>query len=388
MSVNQELVWTNYPTYSQCSYKNQTITKQDMISSYDLDHTIIKPKHGSLFSNKKNNEWMFLPNIVNKIRESVTSNNSKFVIVTNQKNLNKKMNELEIWKTKVNEVVKIIDLPCIVLVSFRDDRYRKPSPFILKDNFEFNADGSFYCGDAGGIYVDRTYVHNGNTIKYDKDFSDTDYKFALNLGIKFIHRDEYVNGDTSRSLTITYPKLDILANEKELSTATFEPITTNKLELILLVGTPGCGKSSISRKYSKLGYVIINQDTLKTAKKCITLSKIAIENNQSLVIDNTNPSKLVRQSYIQLIHDSNKTNDYNIKCIYFDVSQDISKHNNIYRNIINPQREVVPRIAYDVFKKKFEMPNVDEGFDQIIILKHALDNSLIKDSNVYFNYYF
>jgi len=383
-----KLIWTDYPTYSVCNYKNQTITKQDKISAYDLDHTIVKPKYGAFFSNKKNNEWIFLPNVVHKIKERVSSNNSKFLIITNQKNLNKKNVELEIWKTKVEEIVKSINLPCIVLVSFSNDRYRKPRPFILKDNFEFNLDGSFYCGDAGGIYVDRTFSCNNTTIKYDKDFADTDYKFALNLGIKFIHRDEFINNDKSRPLTISYPVLNVLPNKNELNISTFEPVLSNKLEMILMVGVSGCGKSSISQKYSKLGYVVVNQDTLKTAKKCIAFSKAAIENNQSLVIDNTNPSKSVRQSYIQLINDLGKTNNYNIKCIYFDINLDICKHNNIYRSLINPQREIVPEIAYNVFKKKFETPSLDEGFNQVITLKYALDNSLVDESGMYLNYYF
>jgi bifunctional polynucleotide phosphatase/kinase len=371
-----EVIWEDKKEYLIGNFGNQVIAENDILAAYDLDHTIIVPKVGKLFPNKKPNEWSFLPGVIDKIK--LDTENSKFLIVTNQKNLNKKQPELTIWKQKVSDVLKVIGIPCIVLVSFSDGRYRKPSPFIVLDNFKFKKENSFYCGDAGGIYMERSYTVNGTDINHEKDFADTDYKFAINLGIKFIHRDEYVYSDTSNELTITYPTLNI--NTENSTTINYVPLKLAQKEMVILVGAPGCGKSSLSKKYELLDYNIINQDTLKTFKKCIVKTTESIENNKSMVIDNTNPSKKVRQEYITL----GKKSGYLIHCIYFDVSMDNCKHNNIYRSIVTPERAVVPTIAYNYFKKNLEIPATDEGLDIVTILTYSRDPLAQTEYNYYY----
>jgi broad-specificity NMP kinase len=40
-------------------------------------------------------------------------------------------------------------------------------------------------------------------------------------------------------------------------------------EVVVFVGSPGCGKSSVFKKqFAPAGYVHVNQDTLKDKKKC------------------------------------------------------------------------------------------------------------------------
>lgn len=380
-NTETNIEWTDHETYSVGIFKNIKLDQNTSIAGFDLDHTIIMPKFGTLFTNKQPNEWLFLPNITDKIKASLRQFDSKFVIVTNQKNLNKKPLEIQVWKNKVNEIVKIIDEPCLILVSFCSDRFRKPSPFILKDNYTFKITNSFYCGDAGGIYVPRNFNHNGKIIKHEKDFSDTDYKFALNLGIKFIHRDEYCYNDTSRQLTITYPKFETDTTNDELNLINYQPTRLNQPEMIILVGMAGCGKSTMADKYAKLGYNIVNQDTLKTSKRCIAMAAKLVNEKKYLVIDNTNPAKKTRQIYIQIA----KQGGYSVKCIYLNTSKEICKHNNIYRSIKNSDREIVPDIAYNMFKKNFEMPTKDEGIE-VIILNYACDKTKICPQYTY--YYF
>lgn len=379
--MTTSIIWSDNTSYSIGYFKENTPNEDTSIAAYDLDHTIIVPKSGKLFLNKKVNEWEFLPGIIDKIKTSLVT--SKFFIVTNQKNLNKKSNELSIWKSKVCDILNVIDEPCTILVSYKNDKYRKPSPFMIKDNFKFKTHGSFYCGDAGGIYKSRSFAVDKKIIFHEKDFSDTDYKFALNLGIKFIHRDEYLYDDTSNTSTLTYPKFDEQTEpNNKLNILNFKAEKSLDPELILLVGAPGCGKSTVAQKYAQLGYQIINQDTLKTAKKCINETTKHLANNKCIVIDNTNPSKKTRQTYIDLA----KAYSYKIKCIYFNVVTDVCKHNNIYRSIVNPSREVVPNIAYNVFKKNLELPKLDEGIDIIETLYYACDKENVSEE--YFYYYF
>jgi len=383
-----DFVWTIVASsYVICNFKNQNITIDDNIAAYDLDHTIIQPKNGKIFNNKKENDWEYLPNIIDKIKHDISLHNSKFMIITNQKNLNKKEAAYNIWKLKVEKILMTINIPCIVLASFKDDRYRKPRPYILLDNYEFKKDNSFYCGDAGGIFTKREVICDGNTICVSEDFSDTDIKFAANIGVNFIHRDEYLYNNTYNLPKIVYFEIKTTYDNNLLSATSYNPTLQPRMspEIVIFVGAPGCGKSTLSKKYETLGYVIINQDTLKTSKKCISECKRLISLGKSIVIDNTNPSKKTRAEYIHPAKNSDIK--YTLHCIHFKVDEMRCKHNNIYRHIINPNREIVPSVAYRFYNKNFELPNIEEGFDTITTLGFGIDPE-IRDSPEYNYYYF
>lgn len=62
-----------------------------------------------------------------------------------------------------------------------------------------------------------------------------------------------------------------------------------KQEVIVLVGYPGCGKSTFAEKIAKEhGYGIVNRDSMKTWQKCVQNAKIYLQKGQSVIIDNTN----------------------------------------------------------------------------------------------------
>lgn len=62
--------------------------------------------------------------------------------------------------------------------------------------------------------------------------------------------------------------------------------------MLIFVGYPGCGKSSLAQKLvSKHGYGVVNRDTLKTWQKCVEHAKIFLKRKQNVIIDNTNADK-------------------------------------------------------------------------------------------------
>jgi bifunctional polynucleotide phosphatase/kinase len=70
------------------------------------------------------------------------------------------------------------------LAALKTDQYRKPAvgtfEHLKKDIFpglEIDMKESFYCGDAAG---------RPKTATRPKDFSDSDIKFAANVGLKFM----------------------------------------------------------------------------------------------------------------------------------------------------------------------------------------------------------
>ena len=64
---------------------------------------------------------------------------------------------------------------------------------------KYDIKSSFYCGDAAGLPK-----RNINNLTIPKDFSDSDLKFALNIGLKFMHRDEFVY-NVQQEIEINYP---------------------------------------------------------------------------------------------------------------------------------------------------------------------------------------
>lgn len=71
----------------------------------------------------------------------------------------------------------------LFLAATYSDKYRKPAQgaweYFLKNHTKkgsINMKKSFYCGDAAG---------RPKTATTKKDFSDTDRKFAINVGLPF-----------------------------------------------------------------------------------------------------------------------------------------------------------------------------------------------------------
>lgn len=132
------------------------------------------------------------------------------------------------------------------------------------------------------------------------------------------------------------------------------------------MGSPGAGKSSIWNLYFK-DYTRVNNDTLKTPAKCIAVCEEALKKGESVVIDNTNPTADVRARYLEI----SKRLNIPARCIYFDVSKETCFHNNFMRKA-NPHRAhhsgSVPKIPIHSFFKNSTMPDVKEGFSEIVTI--------------------
>ena len=93
----------------------------------------------------------------------------------------------------------------------------------------------------------------------------------------------------------------------------------------------------------------------KASNKIIKIAKKELSNKKSVVIDATNPSKDKRKIFIDLAL------EYNIpvRCIYINTSFDESLHRN------NNRQNIVPKIVYYVYRKKFQEPSIEEGFTNV-----------------------
>jgi bifunctional polynucleotide phosphatase/kinase len=195
-------------------------------------------------------------------------------------------------------------------------------------------------------------------------------------------------------------------------------------ELIVFVGLPASGKSTFAKKHLIAhGYTWVNQDSLKSKEKCVKACAEALAAGQSVVVDNTNPSAELRALYINAA----RKHGCPVRCFHFIVAEDVAKHLNMFREVrccnthggynstavdvvaaffhffvsaavsISPRRahfaillllfvalcacsmmllssdqkltngahKHVPRIAYNMFKSKYQEPALREGFREI-----------------------
>jgi bifunctional polynucleotide phosphatase/kinase len=248
-------------------------------------------------------DWQFIRSSVPEILKDYYDKGYCIIIFSNQTKL---------WKTtQIENVLKSLDIPVYISVAYdKDDK--KP-----------------------------------NTNMFDlavSDWSDSDKLFANNIGINLKTPEEIF---PFQKITGTVSESDIILQEIQ--------------EVIILVGYPGSGKSYlVGRIFNNNDqYVILSGDILKTSAKMIKNAKPLLTNGKSVIFDATNPTIAKRAEYIKLAQ------EYNIpvRCIYVSTSFEES----LYRNNQRPKENIVPKIAYYVYRKKFEMPTKEENMEVIIV---------------------
>lgn len=355
--------------------KTSNFKYTNKLAMFDMDSTIIKTKLGGRFY-KDLDDWVFVSDFVQTKLKRFSKKGYSIIIITNQGGMEKGKMSVDTWKTRIENIQRILGVELKIFCSKGRDIYRKPHPtffdIILKEcrsqNIDVDLNETFFCGDAAG----RT-----------GDFSDTDYKFSLNCGIKFYVPEGIFNfGEIGRKLSVNYTK-EIYRKplDRKLDV---DKILENKndKEMIIMVGMPGSGKSYLSKLISLEDnrYKIINRDTLKTMKKCLDKAEFEFKNGNCVIVDNTSPTPQDREKFIKIA----KKYNYFVKCVNVNTSEQLSKHNNYYRNYItNGSSQIVPDIAYRIYKGKFKSPTMAEKIDNIIIV----DGSSIEDAR-YLNYFY
>lgn len=150
------------------------------IAFVDLDGTIIETKSGKTFPTDKH-DWKLKPKVVSKIKSLIDKHDYKIVLVTNQAGISRGHVKSDEFLEKLESIKS--HLPWEFLDHFiatsMNSVLRKPKVAgILAELSKKGIKPSHFSvmiGDAGGR---------------PKDFSDSDLKFAENLGIEFIHVDD------------------------------------------------------------------------------------------------------------------------------------------------------------------------------------------------------
>ncbi|KAK4881724.1 hypothetical protein RN001_005043 [Aquatica leii] len=348
--------WETVDNGALLIYTYLEVKSQSKIAAFDLDGTLIRTKSGARFAKDSDDCTLNFPEVKSKLH-SLNNEGYKIVIFTNQGGVKLDSHKRKEFKEKAESVLKCIKVPIQLFAATTYSVYRKPIPGMWRtlcdeknDNVKVDIDNSFYVGDAAGRKKNWAPKKN-------KDHSIADRLFALNIGLKFYTPEEYFFG--ARPVPHITPKFD----PKNIPTTSTKPSFNNKCEVIIMVGSPGSGKSHYVREHLLTkGYVHVNRDTLGSWQNCIKLLEKTIQKQQSVVIDNTNGEKVTRKKYI----DAAKKHNVNCRCFVMTTSWQHSKHNNKFRELTDTAHEPIGEMILNMYKKNYQEPSLEEGFDEIV----------------------
>lgn len=361
--------------YGQNNINNDIVYKK--LYLFDLDNTIIKTASGKKFPQNKN-DWEFINNqVVSTIQELASKESNLIGIVSNQGGL-KNEQETNDWIYKLNKInEKLNNNIKFIFAALNHDRYRKPMlgsyhyietqipsiKNILKKNI-------YYIGDACGR---------------ENDFSDTDYKYAINGGFKFKTPEMLFLKEKSASCSIDYPKINYYTEQEQLNILNnISNLISNKNKvLIMCIGYPGSGKSFIRNQILKSNpkFVYTNNDDIKDKinNKQLVKNNNKITEHNFIINDNTNTCINKRNEELK------KYDDYYKICIFFNYSKELANHLN-YQRMYWYNKPLVSKIVYNIAGKNLLNSHFDKEFDSVIVI-----DKIFKDFNNFDNdisYYF
>lgn len=318
--------------------------ESNKIAAFDLDSTLV-------MRTKFGHEWTPLKNVYD-ILNKLAKKNFVIVIFTNQSGMStNKSYDSGVWRSNFLKFSKNIECDVHIFAAKKHDRYRKPnigmwSMFI---NTKELHEKSFYCGDASCVVSDH---------------SDSDRKFAMNIGINFYVPGEIFEGKEEPKYTLGYDPFAFV-NPREIN---LHLNKVDKPDMIIMIGYPASGKTTFCRNVLQ-SYEHINQDTLKTKQKCINVATKCISQKKNIVIDSLNSSVDKRQEYIRL------AKDYNVRCIIMETPIELAYHLNNVRYMTGRCENKIPSIVYYSYRKNYEPPDHSEGIHEIIHVNPRIDFS-------------
>lgn len=344
---------------------------------FDLDYTLIKTKSGKKFPTNKNDWELLNPNVKTKLSNV---SNCLVGIVSNQKGL-KSLEQKKDWEYKLEQIAQVLIID-FVFASLTDDRYRKPLPGSYEYIKEY-----YKCIDWDKLWVNKKIYYIGDAFGREKDFSDTDIKYALNNRFKFKTPEIFFEFDKDEGKTgsISYPVINYFTQQEQsqLFDKIDKVIREHKKILIITIGLPACGKSflrkELIRKYPKFTYSN-NDDINNKVQSPMLIKKILPDfavDYDFVIDDNTNLDKSVRDKKLKLF------NGYYKIGIWFDYKLDIYFHLNWMRMYWFGSK-LLPKVSYYSLRKKFDSTNLETSFDKFIKVNKVFKEFDLDDKVKYY----
>lgn len=331
------MIWHN----NDSIYYHISTLDRNKIAAFDFDHTIVKPK--KTIHPRNSEDWVYCYSNVKEKLNKLWKEGYCITFFSNQRVLEVSPRRDMILE-RFNNVLKDLDIPINVILSYKDDQYRKPNMgmfLFLNNQINIDIENSFYVGDAAG----RVF-----SSERKRDFSSADRYFAINNGLNFSIPEDFFDQICDEYYFMDELPFNQIKQLKPFHQ--FNGVTTldnGEKEMIIFVGYPSSGKTLFYNKY------------LSSYKR-----NPRKYDNCKIVIDANNNTRKTREKFINKA----KENNLNVRCFYFNIDMTISKHLNNYRMLT----EYIPKykdVVFYTYRKYFEMPELNEGFKEIVHINFA-----------------
>ncbi|HEX9059013.1 MAG TPA: AAA family ATPase [Clostridia bacterium] len=141
------------------------------------------------------------------------------------------------------------------------------------------------------------------------------------------------------------------------------------MEAVIFIGIQATGKSTFYKDNFFKTHIRINLDMLKTRNREDILLEACIKAKQPFVTDNTNPTPEDRKKYISKAKDA----DFKVIGYYFQSSIDAA----VKRNEQRYGSEHVPLIGIRSTHSKLQLPDMNEGFDELYYVHINEENKFV-----------
>ena len=142
------------------------------------------------------------------------------------------------------------------------------------------------------------------------------------------------------------------------------------MQLIILIGIPGCGKSTFYKEQFFSSHLRLSLDLLNTRNKEQRFLNLALSLQQRVVIDNTNVLREERNKYITQA----KEKRYEVVGYYFEsILSDCMQ-----RNEKRVGKDRIDNVGVIAKFKQLQPPSFDEGFDKLYFVKIEGDQFNVK----------
>lgn len=133
------------------------------------------------------------------------------------------------------------------------------------------------------------------------------------------------------------------------------------MQLVLFCGIQATGKSTFYQQRFFHSHVRLSLDLLRTRHREQRLLQVCLETRMRCVVDNTNPTRAERASYIAPA----RTAGFEIVGYFF---QSIAAEA-LVRNLARPIERQVPDKGIRATRNRLELPTRAEGFDKLYFVR-------------------
>ena len=157
------------------------------------------------------------------------------VIFSNQKGLSLKPTRVKEFKKRIGYILEELNVDLVLYAATEDDSYRKPCTGMWESHSKLckgiSLEESFFVGDAAG----RPDFWKP---KAKKDFSDTDRKFAKNIGLAYHTPEEFFLNEPRSEFALTFDPASLIESAHTGHVMKFVAI---EKEILVLMGPPASG---------------------------------------------------------------------------------------------------------------------------------------------------